>query len=233
MPEPMASRLKTVLVTGAEGALGRVVVSRFAREGIRVEALHRADPPSGLGQVNWTRVDLSDLREVQKTLAACRERGSIDGFVHCAGGFRYGALEKLSGEDLEFLIDANLRSTVHLLRELVPSMRQAGFGRIVLVGARAVGPGRQAPAGMGMYAATKSATHSLVEAIAQETLGTDVTINAVLPSVIDTPANRRDMPGSDPARWVSPEALAEIIYSLTQPWGDPIHGALIPVSGRV
>jgi NAD(P)-dependent dehydrogenase (short-subunit alcohol dehydrogenase family) len=225
----MATRLSSVLVTGAEGALGGVVVERFAQAGVRVVAAHRGDPPAELKSrdgVEWLRLDLADRPAVEAALAA----RPLDGLVHCAGGFRYGALDQLAPADLDFLLDANLKSTVHLLRVLVPGMRKRGFGRVVLVSARAT---LAAPANMGMYAATKAAINSLVEAIAQETLDAGININAVLPSMIDTPANRRGMPQADFSKWVAPAALADIIFSLTQPWGDPIHGALIPVSGRL
>jgi NAD(P)-dependent dehydrogenase (short-subunit alcohol dehydrogenase family) len=86
---------------------------------------------------------------------------------------------------------------------------------------------------MSVYSATKAALNALTASLAEETKSYDINVNAVLPSIIDTPANRKDMPKADISKWVTPEALAEIIFSLTQPWGKPIHGALIPVAGRV
>jgi NAD(P)-dependent dehydrogenase (short-subunit alcohol dehydrogenase family) len=116
------------------------------------------------------------------------------------------------------------------MRELLPPMKKRGFGRIVLVSARAT---LNPPAGMSAYAASKAGLNALVSSVAEELKDFDININAVMPSMIDTLANRRDMPKADFKKWVSPDALAEIIFSLTQPWGKPIHGALIPVAGRL
>jgi NAD(P)-dependent dehydrogenase (short-subunit alcohol dehydrogenase family) len=150
--------------------------------------------------------------------------------VHCAGGFRYAPIDQLEDKDLQFLIDANLRSSFYLVRALLPEMKKKNFGRLVLISSKST---LQAPAGLSAYAASKVGLNALVSAVAEEVKSFDININAVMPTVIDTPANRRDMPKADFSSWVSPAQLAEIIFSLTQPWGKPIHGALIPVAGRV
>jgi NAD(P)-dependent dehydrogenase (short-subunit alcohol dehydrogenase family) len=131
---------------------------------------------------------------------------------------------------VDFLVRANLLSTIHLLRAIVPVMKTRGFGRIVLVGAKAtLSPG----AGMGVYLATKAGINQLVQSVAEELKPADITINAVMPSMIDTPANRKAMPEADYGKWVAREELAGIIFGLTQPGSRAIHGALIPVSGRL
>lgn len=86
---------------------------------------------------------------------------------------------------------------------------------------------------MAAYAASKAGLNILTAALAEEVRPFDITVNSVLPTVIDTPTNRKEMPNGDFSKWVSPAQLADIIFSLTAPWGKPIHGALIPVSGRV
>lgn len=221
---------KSVLVTGADGALGSVVAGKFRDSGCRVLATYHAragKPKPEANGLEWIGVDLSDASSIR---AAKLADAGIDALLHCAGGFRFGQVEQASDEDLQFLIDANLKSAILLARELVGPMKKRGFGRIVFVSSRAT---FQPPAGMGAYAATKAGLNALTESLAEETKAFDINVNSVLPTVIDTPANRRDMPKADFSTWVSPDQLAEIIFSLTQPWGKPIHGALIPVAGRV
>jgi NAD(P)-dependent dehydrogenase (short-subunit alcohol dehydrogenase family) len=217
-----------VFVTGAEGVLGGAVAARFLENGCEVlGTYHRAPGPERPG-LTWLKLDLGDVQGVR---AAGAELRRADAWIHCAGGFRWAKAEEATDADLEFLISANLKSALLLSREILPGMKQRGFGRIVLVSSRATvqPPG----AGMSAYAATKAGLNQLVLSVADEVKALDININAVLPSVIDTPANRKDMAGSDFSSWVTPAQLSEIIFSLTQPWGKPIHGALIPVSGRV
>jgi NAD(P)-dependent dehydrogenase (short-subunit alcohol dehydrogenase family) len=138
--------------------------------------------------------------------------------------------DQISDADIDFLINANLKSGLVLARELLPGMKKKNFGRMVFVSARAtMAPG----VGVGAYAASKAGLNMLVGSIAEETKEFDINVNAVLPTIIDTPINRSDMPGSDFSKWVKPEEISEIVYSLTSPWGKPIHGALIPVAGRL
>lgn len=223
--------VKSVLVTGAQGALGQVVVRRFLGAGCEVSGtdVEIRDPNLMKGEfggrVRWIAADLADPGAVSKLIPA-----DFDAWVHCAGGFRWARIEDLTDGDLDFLLKANFKSSFHLARHLVPSMKKRGFGRIVLVSARAT---LQGAAGMSAYSASKAAINLLTECLAEEVKGQDITVNAVLPSIIDTPANRKDMPKADPSAWVSPAQLAEILFSLTQPWGTPVNGALIPVSGRV
>jgi NAD(P)-dependent dehydrogenase (short-subunit alcohol dehydrogenase family) len=222
------SGLKKVLVTGAEGALGSVVADRFLSSGSKVlGTFHRSAGPDRPG-LQWLRLDLGDVQAVR---AAREELRSVDGWIHCAGGFRWAKADEIGDGDIDFLMSANLRSAFLLMREILPGMKERRFGRIVLLSSRATvhPPG----AGMSAYAATKAGLNQLVLSVADEVKAFDINVNAVLPTVIDTPANRKDMAGADFSAWVSPAQLAEIVFSLTQPWGKPIHGALIPVSGRV
>jgi NAD(P)-dependent dehydrogenase (short-subunit alcohol dehydrogenase family) len=226
--------LKTVLITGARGALGQHVVRKFSDAGIRVigaVAPGQPDRPADTDAIRWIEVDVTDSASVRGALAKLQaERIDVDGLIHCAGGFRYLTAEQNSDQELDFLFDVNLRSAFLLVRELLPAMKSRGFGRIVLVSAKAsLNPG----AGVSAYAASKAGLNALVASLAEETRDFDINVNAVLPTMIDTPANRRDMPKADFGKWVAPGALASIIFSLTQPWGQPIHGALIPVAGRL
>lgn len=216
------------MVTGAEGALGGAVVARFLQNGCEVLGSYHRAPGADRPGLKWLKLDLGDAQAVR---AAGAELRRVDAWVHCAGGFRWARADEISDADLDFLISANLKSALLLSREILPGMKEREFGRIVLISSRAT---VQVPgAGMSAYAATKAGLNQLVLSVAEEVKSFDININALLPSVIDTPANRKDMAGADFASWVTPDQLSEIIFLLTQPWGKPIHGALIPVSGRV
>jgi len=229
---------QSVLITGASGALGLQVARRFVEAGLTVYATWYGGtrPTAGpdqpwLEQVKWLEMDVRDIASVRRGLPGDAEgQSGIDALVHCAGGFRWTHADEVSDEDLDFLLDTNLKSAFQVVRAALPGMKKRGFGRIVFVGARAT---RAGGAGMGPYAASKAGINLLTESLAEEVKGLDINVNAVLPSIIDTPANRKDMPQADPSKWVRPEELADIIFALTQPWSRAIHGALIPVSGRV
>jgi NAD(P)-dependent dehydrogenase (short-subunit alcohol dehydrogenase family) len=233
MAGPMSSRSpRDVLITGAQGALGREVVSRFASQGCQVLAtFHGKSAPAAAPGVEWVEMDVTQAASVRAGVTRARQGGRhLDALVHCAGGFRWAKIEDTTDADLDFLLDVNLRSALLLVRELIPGMKAQNFGRIVLLSSRAT---LAPPAGMGAYAATKAGLNALVAAVADEVRPHDININAVLPTVIDTPANRRDMPQADVATWVTPRQLADLIFALTQPLGQPVNGAAIPVAGRL
>ena len=227
----MGNTVKTVLVTGASGSLGHAVVERFLGADIRVIGTHHLhetpNPSPSMSKVEWVKADLADVKSVSTAFAQLPE---VHALVHCAGGFRWAHLDETSEPDFDFLITANIRSAFSVTRALLPGMKQRRFGRIVYVSAKA---SLNPPAGMGAYAASKAALNAMTLALAEEVKGHGITVNAVLPTILDTPANRKEMPKADFSAWVSPTALAEIIFSMTQPWGDAINGALIPVAGRV
>lgn len=216
----MARNSRTVLVTGGQGALGSGVVKKFESNGWTVwsPALAEMDATSPQSIANACKTWMQN------------HSAKIDALVHCAGGFRYSVLEETSDHDIDFLINTNLKSAIYLLREVLPSMKEQNFGRIVLVSAKST----QSPgAGISVYAASKAGLNALVSSIAEETKNKNININAVMPTIIDTGANRKDMPQADFSKWVSVEALSEVIFSLVNDLGNPIHGALIPVAGRV
>lgn len=230
-------KVETVIVTGAGGALGRVVAGRFLDAGCKVVGMdrsldHRGEvrPDDERDGLFWVGADLSHAEQVRDAISVIREGvGEVDVLVNCAGGFRWTLIDDVSDDDLDFLIDANLRSALLLTRELVPKMKERNFGRVVLISSKSTqNPG----AGEGPYAATKAALNALTAALAAEVKEHDVTVNAVLPSIIDTPNNRDEMPDADFDKWVGREQLAEIIFSLTGKVGEPINGALIPVANK-
>lgn len=229
---PPSHSPKTVLVTGARGALGSVVAARFAKVGCNVIGTFdpRAHAESGDSGIQWVGMDLADADSIRAGLA--RVSTPVEAWVHCAGGFRFAFADEVSAEDVAFLLDANLRSAILLARELVPGMKQRRFGRIVLISARST----LAPAGaagMSAYVASKAGLNAFTQTLGEELKDYGITVNAVLPSIIDTPQNRRDMPQADFSKWVPPAELAELVFSLTTPQSRAINGALIPAPGRV
>ncbi len=230
-------KLKTILIGGGEGHLGLHAVRHFAALGVQVVATCR-DPAQleglqqaaqGLGRVRYAVCDLAQDAAVQALAAA--QGQPVDAVFNAAGGFRYGSIDACSGADFEFLIDANLRSSFYLAKHFVPAMQQRGFGRLVLVSARStLGTG---DANMAAYLATKAALNGLVQALAAENRKTGVRINAVLPTVIATPANREAMPDADANDWVTPAALVDVVAMLCGSTGDAINGALLPVPGQL
>jgi NAD(P)-dependent dehydrogenase (short-subunit alcohol dehydrogenase family) len=227
---------RTVLITGAAGNLGRVVANAFAARGanlvlvdLRRESLERA-----FGAENERRLfaptNLLDQTEVDATVTAAIQRFKrIDVLCNIAGGFRAGApVHETSDETWNLLFDLNARTLLHAVRAVVPRMLAAGGGKIVNVGAFAAQKG---VAGMGAYVAAKSAVIRLTEAMAAELREKNINVNCVLPTIIDTPENRKAMPGADPRRWVSPEDLANTIAFLASDEARAIHGAAVPVTG--
>jgi NAD(P)-dependent dehydrogenase (short-subunit alcohol dehydrogenase family) len=235
--EDAESSIQTVVVTGAAGALGSIVSERFLAEGCTVVGvdigLEQGDElvaDAERERLHWTEIDLTDAEAVRSGVARINDAlGPIDAVVNCAGGFRWTLMGDASDEDIDFLIGANLRSALLMVREVLPGMKERKFGRIVLMSSKStLNPGK----GEAPYAATKAALNALTKSVAAEVTELDVTINAILPSIIDTPNNREEMPDADHDTWVKREQLAEIIFSLTQEFGEPINGALIPVTGR-
>jgi len=227
---------RTVVVTGATGNLGRAVVDAFAGAGANLVLVgtRREGLVEHFGQETDRRLFVAaDLREqAQATAVADAAIGHfahIDVLCNLAGGFRMGErVHETSDETWDFLFDLNARSLLHMVRAVVPPMLASGGGKIVNVGAQAAQKG---VANMGAYCASKSVVMRLTEAMAAELRERGINVNCVLPTVIDTPENRRAMPDADPARWVAPADLARIIVFLASSAARAIHGASIPVTG--
>jgi len=229
---------RTVLVAGGTGALGGSVTRRFLEEGHRVGVTWRSEADRDgladeLGEFSdrllFVRADVTDADAVKN---AVDEVGSTFGVIgvlaNLVGGWRGGErTDAHSIETWEGMLRLNLTSAFLCARAVLPGMLAENWGRIVLVSARtAVRP----RAGDGAYAVAKAGVIVLAQTIAEETRGTDVTANVVVPSIIDTPANRASMPG-DPARWVPPADLAETIAFLASDAAGQIRGALVAVYG--
>lgn len=219
----------TIAVTGGLGALGRATVAALRARGARIVVLDFA-PAVELGE-GITVIGGVDVAEPAAVAAALRQglgEGALHGLVNIAGGFAWETLDGGTLDTWDMLYRRNLRSAVASSQAALPHLREGG--RIVNVGALGA---VKAAAGMGAYAASKAGVMRFTEALAEELKGRGITVNAVLPSIIDTPANRADMPDADFSRWVSPQALSDVIAFLLSPAATAVTGALIPVPGRV
>jgi NAD(P)-dependent dehydrogenase (short-subunit alcohol dehydrogenase family) len=227
---------KVVVVTGGFGQLGQAVVRAALDAGAQVAALDRARPPADAtlpaGAFALGELDLAEADAAVRALDQVAARfGGLDALVNVAGTFRWETLEKGSLDAWDLLYRVNLRSAVSTSRAALPHLFRRGGGRIVNIGAGAAAA--KAGAGMGAYTASKAGVAKFTEALADELKDRNVTVNAVLPSIIDTPANRADMPNADFSRWVTPQAIADLIVFLLSEQARAVTGALIPVSGRV
>lgn len=226
----MAEQPRIVLVTGASGALGRAVVTAFRTLGDRVVALDRHARTADDGLIH-VAADLADAAAVKAAVdqAIAAAGSAIDVLVNVAGGFDMGPPVHETGDDLfDRMLDMNTRSMLNTARAVVPGMLARKAGKIVSVAAAA---GLKANAHMGAYAVSKSAVIRLTEAMSAELRGSGINVNCVLPTIIDTPANRAAMPKADPAKWVSPDDLARVIVFLASHDACAIHGAALPVTG--
>lgn len=222
---------RTLVVTGGHGVLGQAVVAAALAGGQNVAIIDYATGPAAAGGAfEISGVDLTDATAANHAMARVVERfGGIDGLLNIAGGFVWQTTDDATPA-WDRMIALNLTTALHASRAALPHLKASPEGRIVNVGSAAA---LRAGAGMGAYAGSKSAVHSLTEAMAAELKSTSVTVNAVLPSVLDTPANRADMPDANPADWVAPSDLAAVILFLASPASRAMTGALVPVTGRV
>ena len=223
---------KVIVVTGALGALGRVVAQAALARGARVAGVDhaQAQTPATPTRIEFGGVDLSDAAQAKTAIdAAASHFGRLDALINIAGGFAFETVAEGDAKTWQRMYALNVATALNASRAALSHLASAGAGRIVNIGAMGA---LQAGAGMGAYAASKAGVHRLTEALAAEWKG-KITVNAVLPSIIDTAANRASMPNADFTKWVTPQELAEVILFLTSDAASAVTGALIPVSGRV
>ena len=214
---------KSVVVTGAAGALGLTVANAFAHAGANVTGIDVIDFKADF------RTLKANLIELESTKTALAEVRSVDILVNIAGGFSMGdTVAGTSDETWDFMFDLNARTVLNTVRFIVPVMVEQGAGKIINIGARAALRGS---ANMAAYAASKSVVIRLTESLADELKHEGINVNCILPSIIDTERNRADMPDADFSSWVSPEALAKVVLFLASQESNPIHGAALPVEG--
>ena len=223
---------KVVVVTGASGALGRVVAEAALARGARVAGLDHAaaQVPTTSNRIELGGVDLSDAAEAKKAIEAVAAHfGKLDALINIAGGFAFEAVAEGDPKTWQHMYTLNVLTALNASRAAIPYLATSASARIINIGAMGA---LQAGGGMGAYAASKAGVHRLTEALAAEWKG-KITVNAVLPSTIDTPANRASMPKADFGKWVSPQELADVILFLASDAASAVTGVLLPVSGRV
>ncbi|MBA4099228.1 MAG: 3-oxoacyl-ACP reductase [Rhodospirillum sp.] len=232
----MSFKGQTAMITGAAGNLGHAVAAAFAAAGANLVLLDlnedalKKTAAAGAGDVLRQRVDVSDAASIVTAVNAALSRfGRIDALCNLAGGFAMGdKAHELSAEAWNHMMELNAGTVLRMCNAVVPHMVKAGGGKIVNIGANSALSGK---AEMGAYIASKSAVIRLTETMAAELRGHNINVNCVLPSIIDTPQNRAAMPKADPAKWVAPAALADVLLFLCSPAARAIHGAAIPVVG--
>ena len=229
---------KVIAITGGFGNLGVILGARAAAAGAQVALIGRSAaptardlPPELSGALLLGKVDVTSLEAAREAFAAIAQRfGGLDILVNAAGGFRWQTLADGDLDHWDELYRMNLKTAVVASKAALPHLRERGGGRIINIGAASA---TTAVAGMGAYTAAKAGVARLTESLAAESKDHGIRVNAVLPSIIDTPANRADMPQAGHSRWVAPDALADVILFLASDAARAINGALLPVSGRL
>ncbi len=226
-----------VLITGGTGGLGLGVTPQILTTGADVTLPYISEPEvnrlkerlsaAELARTHFIKSDLMQESSVAELVSGMQR---VDVLIHLVGGFAMGPTHEFSAQDWTQMLDLNLRTTFLLCKHSLKRMRQHGYGRIVTVGSQgAIRPGGQLAA----YCAAKAGVVALTQSIADETKGTNITANAVLPSVIDTPSNREAMGTEQAHQWVKPESLAQVIGFLASEAAQDVRGAAVPVYGSL
>lgn len=230
---------QVAVISGAAGNLGRTVAHTLEQRGAQLGLLDRrpgrlqevcgqlADDPRHLllGTVDMTVPDSVEAAFAQ----LIGKFGRIDVLVNALGGYRAGMpVHETSLDDWNFMFELNVRSTFLACKAAVPHMLQAGRGAIINVAAR---PGLKGRANAAAYSAAKSAVIRLTESLSEEVKHHGINVNCVLPGTLDTPENRDQQPDADTSRWVSSEAVTEVILFLASEQARAVHGAAIPAYG--
>jgi NAD(P)-dependent dehydrogenase (short-subunit alcohol dehydrogenase family) len=224
---------KIALVTGANGGLGIPVTKAFLEAGFTVIGLSPRIQQSDFDHPRFVALpaEINSLEAAKTAVHTALARGGkIDVLAHLVGGFTGGqTIAETDNATWQQMFDTNLNSTFHLLRAVLPHMREAGGGRIIAIGSRQA----EFPAAkVGAYSASKAALVSLVKTVALENKDANITANIILPTTMDTPANRKAMPGADTSQWVLPSSVASLIVWLAGDGGKDVTGAAIPVYGK-
>ena len=231
---------RVVLVAGGTGGLGRAASAAFLEEGAAVAVTYRNEPDwetfknsvsANAARLQGHEVDVTDEAAVNQLIEKILlKHGRLDAMVNAVGGYAGGLkLWEMETKVFEQMLNVNLRSGYALSRAAVRAMLQQGRGAIVNVAAKAA---FDHAAGASAYAASKAAAVAMLDSLAADVKGTGVRVNTILPSIIDTEANRRAMPKADFSKWPKPQDIARVILFLCSDDGKVIHGAAIPVYGE-
>ena len=223
---------KVVLITGAKGGLGSFVTQRFLATSATVAGTSRSISPADFPEANFVAlpVDFTKAGAVRNAVESVVSRfGRLDVLVHLLGGFAGGqTVAETDDATWEQMCDLNLTSAFYVLRAAIPHLRKSGKGRIIAIGSlTAVEP----HAGLGAYVTFKAALTILVRTVALENKDAGVTANVILPGTMDTPTNRKSMPGADFSKWVQPGDVADLVLWLADDRAAHITGTAIPVDG--
>lgn len=221
---------RTAVITGGTGALGSGVVARLLADDVTCHVTWKFEGElAGFAHtdaVSLHEVDCSDERQVTGLYAGLER---VDASIHIVGGFAMSAVEDTSRDDFLAMFELNALTAFLCSREAVRAMRAGGGGHILNVAAR---PALQPVGGMLAYTSAKAAVASLTQCLADEVADAGILVNAILPSILDTPANRESMPDADFSRWPKPAEVADVIAFLCSPENRVTSGALVPVFGR-
>jgi NAD(P)-dependent dehydrogenase (short-subunit alcohol dehydrogenase family) len=216
-----------VLIAGGSGALGQTVVPAFVSTGARVITVDRHPPSVQTGGRTDMKVDVTDEADVRRLVdEVIRTAGRIDALINLVGGFTIGRVVETDASLWHRMLTMNLTAAFLLSKAVLPHMLKRRKGRIVHVAARAA---LEPFPGAAAYIVSKSGLVALIRTLSLELAGSGVTVNGVLPTTIDTPANRSSMPDADPAKWVRPESIAQTLIFLASEEASQINGALIPI----
>ena len=236
----MAKQNRNVLITGGTGILGSAVTKAYLTQGGTVAVTYLFDNevdrfkqhnPELSEKVNFLFANVTEETEVQQTVQSfITQFGHLDILVNIVGGFIGGIpTAELEEDRWDFMMDLNLKSVFLCCKTVIPYMTEQGYGKIVNVSARA---GLKGEAGLSAYCVSKGGVRTLTESLAAEVMDSGINVNAIMPSIMDTPANRESMPDEDHSRWVAPVDVAKVICFLTSDDASIINGAAIPVYGR-
>lgn len=236
----MASVTKTVVITGGTGGLGTALVRRLIAKDYRLAVTYLLPDEAQTfesefevdeEQVMLTRVDCTNPEAVNSYIKDVANRwGEIHGLCSLVGGWAGGRdVEETDDVRFERMLDLNLRSAFYAVRAVVPHLKEAGWGRILLVGSRAAVDNFEAQAAFNI---AKAGVVALGQSVATELDGTGVTANVLMPSVIDTPATRRSLPYADYVNWPTPDEIAAVAEFIMSEESGVMNGAKIPVYGR-
>jgi NAD(P)-dependent dehydrogenase (short-subunit alcohol dehydrogenase family) len=212
--------------------LGSAVSDAFLAANATVAAVARSiKPRAGSANLIPIQGDLETAKGAKNVVdEVIRQANKIDALIHVMGGFAGGKpLAETDDDTWVRMMAVNLYGALYVTRAVLPYMLKVGYGRIVAVGSRS---GAEPSPGLSAYNASKAALHSLIQTVAKETLGRGITANVLMPSIIDTPANRAAMPDADSSAWVKPAAIAQMMVWLCSQEAGDTSGALIPVYGR-
>ena len=218
---------KIVLIAGGSGALGQTVAPACVRAGAHVITVDRHSPAAQVAGMTAMQADVTDEADVRRLVHdVIRETGRIDALVNLVGGFAMGRVEETDASLWQRMLTMNLTAAFLLSKAVLPGMVERGAGRIVHVAARAA---IEPFPGAAAYIVAKSGLVALIRTLSLEQAGSGVTVNGILPTTIDTAANRASMPNADTSKWVKPDSIAELVIFLVSQEAGQVNGALIPI----